>query len=66
MKDIELIHKIKNIKLVINDDVKEIFYDGKSEAIIILDGGKAIPIKKRNDEELEAFINILNNFIRKK
>lgn len=44
-------------------DVKEIFYEGKSEALIILDNGNAIPIRKNNNEELEAFINILNNFI---
>ena len=53
----------RNRYVVHFSDVKEIFYDGKSEALIILDNGKVIPIRKSNDEELEAFVNILNNFI---
>ena len=53
----------RNRNIVHFSDVKEIFYEGKNEAIIILDNGTGIPIKKDDRERLTAFINILNKLI---
>ena len=53
----------RNRNVVHFSDIKEIFYENKFEALIILDNGNVIPISKNNKEELAAFINILNNLI---
>lgn len=53
----------RNRNVVHFSDVKEIFYEGKSEAIIILNNGTAIPIKNNDNYKLKAFVNVLNNLI---
>lgn len=60
---------IERNKTIINyTDIKEIFYENKSEAVIILYSGDGIPIQGTNSgsvgrRELKAFVNILNKII---